>query len=285
MPQKTIRNIENLHGTILRGNGVKRAFANAITQGDVNTVRNTDIAVSWFDQPWDNHGNKLVAFAAKIALQRSPVKTSFGLSPHAQIFKILATKSNGYEKSLFTTAKNLKHYSVLHVIGNHNKSKGQDASHLLAILEQVAPKEALKKAFVRKYDGLHLPHKIAQQRGDSNLGRVIKKYASRAKNDKRSNNSNNNNNARTTPRPPQVNQAAVSAMMEQFAKVAIQEETKKLQDTMRNMMGQFVQQAETVANRAFDKAAEKELGVGIRKKRRQSSSNPYRFRTTPGRTV
>jgi len=283
--KETVRNIPNLHLSLHQGTGVKLAFANAITRGDVNTVKNTRIATSWFDQPWDNHGNKLLAFAAKIALQHSPVQTPFGLSPHAQIFEFLAVKSAGYDKSLFTTAKDLKHYSVLHVIGNHNKSKGQDASHLLAILKRVAPEEALKKAYGQMYEGKHLPHKLAQQRGNANLHNVLKKHAKKAKAvGKKSNNNSNNNNSNVrmhTAQPAQVNQATMTALAKQLAQAAIDEEKKKLQAEMKSLIGQMRQQAEVVANRAFNKKVEKELGVGRRKKRRPG--NPYGFRTTPGR--
>jgi len=292
--KETIRNIPNLHLSLHQGTGVKLAFANAIVTGNLDTVQNTRIAKTWFTDAWDNHGNKLLAFAAKIALQHSPVQTPSGLSPHAKIFQHLASVCVGYGEPVFTTAKNLKNYSVLHVIGNHNKSKGQDASHLLAILQRVAPGEALKKAFGKMYEGKHLPHTLALQRGNANLYNVLKKHAKKTKNASRgANSSNNNNNVRMrTAQPAQVNQATMNALvkrlMQTHMQTALDEEKKKLQTEiqaeMKTYMGQLRQQAEAVATRAFNKTAEKELGVGRRKKTKRPG-NPYGFRTTPGRMV
>jgi len=280
-----------MHLSLHSGTGVKLAFANAIVAGNLATVQNAKIAKSWFKDAWDNHGNKLLAFAAKIALQHSPVQTQFGtLSQHAQIFQHLASVCVGYGEPVFTTAKNLKNYSVLHVIGNHNKSKGQDASHLLAILERVAPEGALKKAFGLKYEDKHLPHTLALQRGNANLHNVLKKHAKKTKNAPRgANNSNNNNYVRMrTAQPAQVNQATMNALVKQLMRTAMDEEKKKLQTEiqaeMKTYMGQLRQQAEAVATRAFNKTAEKELGVGRRKKPKRPG-NPYGFRTTPGRMV
>jgi hypothetical protein len=190
----------------------------------------------------------------------------------------------GYGEPVFTTAKNLKNYSVAHVIGNHNKSGGKDATHLLAILERLAPPAALKKAFGQKYEDKYPPHKLAMQRGHANLHNVLKKHAKKAKNASRganNSNSNNNNVRMRTAQPAQVNQATMTALAKQLAQAAIDEEKKKMQAEMKSLIGQMRQQAEAVANRAFNKKVEKELGVGRRKKRRPS--NPYGFRTTPGR--
>lgn len=270
------RNTPNYH----TGLGNRHTYAEAIVRGDLAAMKalRSDIPKSWFSQPWDNHGNKLLAFAAKIALHHGPVRTSSGLSPHAMVFQYLVTVCATHGLPLFSTAKDIKGYSVAHVIANHNKSSGRDAAQLLDILSHHAPASAVKRAFGQKYKGIHLPHNVAGLRGNAALKEVMRQHTRRAT----GKNSNNTGNVGMQSASHSRNQAAINAEI----KRAVNEEKKKMTAEMASMrlslISQVKQQAERVAKEEFERVAKQSFVNRTEPRRkRRSGGNPRRgFKTS-----
>lgn len=168
-PPHVIRNIPNLVNRKSARN-FKRNLAEAIVRGDLKAVQAEQIPSSWFTtEAFDNHGNRLVAFAAKIALQKHAVSTvGTGIFPTmwGTIFEHVLQKCVARQKSPFVTAKNKTNYNVLHVVADHAKSAA-DAAFIINKIAQYSGlnKNKLSHKAGLKYNKAFSPGTLASHRG------------------------------------------------------------------------------------------------------------------------
>jgi hypothetical protein len=184
----------------IKGNA--RTFAAHIINGDYQAVINTDIANTWFDKVFDRQGNKLVAFAIRVALQkRTPA--------HGNIVEHLVITAKARNKNPFTAGMNK--YTLVHVIGNYSQSN-QDANIIMRILAKHEP-ERLGKALKATYKKTAMtPRSHARRRGlpGNTIAKVFNTY--------RGNTKTTGANTRTrTTTASSVNNAQIKALQNQIS--------------------------------------------------------------------
>lgn len=169
------RNHHNIRSD-LKGNML--TFAGWIVGGNRIDIENFDIPKTWFTKPFDNHGNKLVAFAAKVALQKGATNTNGNRSNHAKIFEDILIKAKKSGSPVLTTAYQQTHYMITHVIANHNLKSGQNAAVILRILKENLPKAVINKALKAKFNKQHSPGSQAERRGRQgvNVARKLRQF-------------------------------------------------------------------------------------------------------------
>lgn len=167
-----VRNVPNLLPSANPTRDFKHMLAEKIVEGNLEYVQKADIKKTWFNKSFDGHHNKLVSFAAKIAIQKGVIDKvrssgkNIVLSPWGNIFKHLVMKSVSFQVPVFTTAEGKVGYTVAHVIGNHSKST-LDAMILMSILEQHSGKNgrAMSREMTRKFNAKYSPGGLGQRRG------------------------------------------------------------------------------------------------------------------------
>jgi hypothetical protein len=182
----------------IKGNA--RTFAAHIINGDYQAVINTDIANTWFDKVFDTQGNKLVAFAIRVALQKRT-------EAHKNIVEHLVITAKARNKNPFTAGTNK--YTLVHVIGNYSQSN-QDANIMMGILAKHEP-ERLGKALKATYKKTAMtPRSHARRRGlpGNTIAKVFNTYRGNTK---------TTGARRASPRAPQVNNAQIKALQNQIS--------------------------------------------------------------------
>jgi len=151
-----------------------------IVQGNLSYVSHSKTPKSWFNYAIDSSGNKLVAFAAKIALQKGVVNSLSTpnrpvYTPWGSIFLHLVVKSRDHDVPVFTQAAGSrnsptrKNYTVLHVIADHAE-RARDVEALLNILVTHSGKNraVISKEMKKRQGGagsIYSPGAIANRRG------------------------------------------------------------------------------------------------------------------------
>ena len=95
----------------------QRAFAEHIIRGHLDIITSTKIPKSYYDTAFDTHGNKLGAFAAKVAVT---MKNAF---PYLDIFKAIVNQAESKAK-MFTCAKGARSHCLPHAIANRATTAG-----------------------------------------------------------------------------------------------------------------------------------------------------------------
>jgi hypothetical protein len=129
--------------------GNKRLFAAHIINGDFHglldmekILKDSTIPKSWFNEVFDTQGNKLVAFAIRVALQKR-------IPAHGNIVEHLVRRATEHGRNPFTAGTN--RYTLVHVIGTYSQSN-KDANIIMKILHHYQP-ERLQKALKTTYKG------------------------------------------------------------------------------------------------------------------------------------
>lgn len=147
-------------------------LVNKIVEGDLSFVSSEKYCKAWFTTPIDNYNNKLVAFAAKIALQRGflnlaqSTKNKPVFTPWGSIFRHLVVKTRELGVPVFTQAAGKKDYTIAHVIADHAE-KERDVEEMLKILVTDSGRNlaGISKEMKKRQGSIYSPGAIANRRG------------------------------------------------------------------------------------------------------------------------